>query len=474
MLFNSIGYLFFLPLVFLIYWAIKVRRVQNLFVVAASFFFYACWDWRFLSLIIFTILSSWGAGLVMERLEEKNRMRIVVSATAITLNLLILGCFKYFDFFAQSFSELLAAIGINADFPTLNLILPVGVSFYTFQAVGYIIDVYKRQLNPCHSIVAFSAFICFFPQLVAGPIEPASHLLPQFLRPRRFSYDQAVVGTRMILWGLFKKMVVADNCAVTVDMVWNDYGNCSSVMLFVASVLFTIQIYCDFSGYSDIAIGSAKLFGIELLDNFKTPYFSTSIPEFWRRWHISLMNWFRTYVYIPLGGSRHGKWKTVRNVFVVFFISGLWHGANYTFVIWGMYHALLSIPYILLGIPTRRATDAPVAGTKHVLSMLLTFLLVNIGWIIFRAPDMGSAVGYISHLLTGGISFDGFSGLTAIGTGAICLMVEWVQRNRSHTLDFSHSQLLSSPWARAVVYYAVFVMILFFSARQESFIYFQF
>lgn len=474
MLFNSIDYFFFLTFVFFVYWATRNLKVQNLFIVGASYFFYACWDWRFLSLILVTTLCSWESGLLMERFGKNKRACRMIMTCNVVLNLIILGFFKYFNFFADSFSALLASVGVNADFPTLNIILPVGISFYTFQAIGYSIEVFCRRLNPCRDLVCFASFICFFPQLVAGPIEPASHLLPQFQQPRRFRYEEAVKGSRMILWGLFKKMIVADNCAPTVDMVWNDYTHFSPVMLAVASLLFTIQIYCDFSGYSDIAIGSAKLFGIDLINNFKMPYFSTSIPEFWRRWHISLMNWFRTYIYIPLGGSRRGKAITIRNVFVVFLLSGLWHGANYTFIVWGLYHALLSMVYVLFDIKTKNTTDMSMFFMRHIPSILLTFLLVNIGWIIFRAPDLQSAIGYLSNMLTQELTFADFSGITAILTSIICLAVEWVQRNREYTLDFGNSRLFASPCVRAIVYYTILIALFELSARQESFIYFQF
>ena len=474
MLFNSIDYFFFLTFVFFVYWATRNLKVQNLFIVGASYFFYACWDWRFLSLILVTTLCSWESGLLMERFGKNKRACRMIMTCNVVLNLIILGFFKYFNFFADSFSALLASVGVNADFPTLNIILPVGISFYTFQAIGYSIEVFCRRLNPCRDLVCFASFICFFPQLVAGPIEPASHLLPQFQQPRRFRYEEAVKGSRMILWGLFKKMIVADNCAPTVDMVWNDYTHFSPVMLAVASLLFTIQIYCDFSGYSDIAIGSAKLFGIDLINNFKMPYFSTSIPEFWRRWHISLMNWFRTYIYIPLGGSRRGKAITIRNVFVVFLLSGLWHGANYTFIVWGLYHALLSMVYVLFDIKTKNTTDMSMFFIRHIPSILLTFLLVNIGWIIFRAPDLQSAIGYLSNMLTQELTFADFSGITAILTSIICLAVEWVQRNREYTLDFGNSRLFASPCVRAIVYYTILIALFELSARQESFIYFQF
>ena len=294
MLFNSYSYLLFLPVVFAIYWLIG-RKIQwqNLFVVVASYFFYACWDWRFLSLIALTTLSSYSAGLIMGRQNMGHSARATVNVLNITLNVGILCVFKYLDFFTDSFGRLLALFGMHADFPTLQIILPVGISFYTFQAIGYTIDVYRRQVTPCRDLVAFSAFISFFPQLVAGPIERANHLLPQFLQSRHFCYNEAVDGCRQMLWGFFKKIVVADNCAVTVNMVWSDYETYHSPMLIMTAILFSVQIYCDFSGYSDIAIGTAKLFGIRLCDNFRTPYFAYSISDFWRRWHMSLLTWIR-------------------------------------------------------------------------------------------------------------------------------------------------------------------------------------
>ena len=475
MLFNSFEYLLFLPLVFLAYWLLRERERQNLFLVAASYFFYACWDWRFLSLILVTTISSYASGCLMDRPGTGKGIRRTALAANLILNLAILGFYKYFNFFAQSFSGLLASFGVHADYPTLNIILPVGISFYTFQAIGYSVDVYVRRMPACRSLVSFAAFICFFPQLVAGPIEPASHLLPQFQQPRRFSYDSAATGLRMILWGLFKKMAVADNCAATVDMVWNDYSHFPPLMLALASLLFTIQIYCDFSGYSDIAIGSARLFGIELIGNFKLPYFSTSIPEFWRRWHISLMNWFRTYIYFPLGGSRGSKWQTSRNVLAVFLVSGLWHGANYTFVVWGLFHALLSLPYILLGIRTRRGDTPPAVGLSRLPAMLTTLLLVNLGWVVFRAPDLQSAAGFLRCMFfPTGSPLYGFSGTTAILVGAICIGVEWIQRGRTYALDFRGRKLFASPLMRATAYYAILFALLRLSARGESFIYFQF
>lgn len=358
MLFNSIEFLIFLPLVFFGYWFVfKSLRWQNLFVVAVSYLFYGWWDWRFLLLILFTSLCSYLSGVYLEKCAGNRSVQKWISAGNILLNLSILGVFKYFDFFTENLVNVLHLLGWDADYVTLNILLPVGISFYTFQALSYTIDVYQGKIKATHDIVAFFAYISFFPQLVAGPIERATHLLPQFLRPRNFDCDLALDGIRQMLWGFFKKVVVADNCALFVNGVFENYQTLDGSTLFLGAFFFTIQIYGDFSGYSDIAIGCARLFGIDLMQNFKYPYFSRDIAEFWRRWHISLTTWFRDYIYIPLGGSRVGKWKSFRNTLVIFLVSGFWHGANWTFVAWGAYHALLFLPLLLLG-QNRRYRDS--------------------------------------------------------------------------------------------------------------------
>lgn len=366
MLFNSIEYALFLPIVFTIYWIIGYLHVgaalklklQNAFVLIASYVFYGWWDWRFLLLIAFTSLCSWGSGLLIKSsiLNHKSSISKLWLIANIVINIGILAVFKYYDFFVTEFGRLFS---ISTDNMLLKVILPVGISFYTFQALSYSIDVYRKKVEPTHDIVAFFAFIAFFPQLVAGPIERATNLLPQFLKNRTFQYEQGVDGLRQILWGLFKKMVIADTCAVFVNRIWATYEVQNSWVLILGAILFTFQIYGDFSGYSDIAIGTAKLFGIKLMRNFNSPYFSRDIAEFWRRWHISLTTWFRDYVYIPLGGSRVNKAKIIRNTFVIFLVSGLWHGANWTFLAWGAFHALLFLPLILSG-RNRRYTDQPV------------------------------------------------------------------------------------------------------------------
>jgi len=350
MLFNSIEFLLFLPVTFAVYWFWADRqRWQNLFIVAASYLFYGWWDWKFLLLIAFTTLCSYVCGLGIETYRGSARKSKAVCAFNIIINLAILGVFKYYDFFAVNFRDLMAVMGFEVDVVMLHLILPVGISFYTFQALSYTIDVYRGKMDVAHDIVAFFAFLSFFPQLVAGSIERAVNLYPQFLRRRSFDYDMAVEGCRMILLGMFKKIVIADGAAVVVNMVFGNVEGYNASSLWIAALLFSFQIYGDFSGYSDIAIGVARLFGIKLMRNFNLPYLSRNVAEFWRRWHISLNTWFVDYIYIPLGGSRVGTRKTLRNVVVVFLVSGLWHGANWTYIAWGAYHALLFVPLLFGG-----------------------------------------------------------------------------------------------------------------------------
>ncbi len=479
MLFNSIEFAIFLPIVFLLYWFVFNRslKLQNLFIVAVSYVFYGWWDWRFLFLIAFTSFCSWGSGLLIERYNSNPKKAKTISALNIVLNLLILGVFKYYDFFAKEFAEL---FGLSSDGILLNIILPVGISFYTFQALSYSIDVYRGKLKPTRDIAQFFAFVSFFPQLVAGPIERATNLLPQFEKPRRFDYDIAVDGMRQILWGLFKKMVVADNCAVYVDQVFSNYQSQSGSTLLLAAVLFTFQIYGDFSGYSDIAIGTAKLFGIKLMRNFNVPYFSRDIAEFWRKWHISLTTWFRDYVYIPLGGSRVSKGKVIRNTFIIFLVSGLWHGANWTFIVWGVYHALLFLPLILLG-KNRKYTDVVAIGRffpslKEMGQMLLTFFLAVIGWVVFRANSIEEAWNYICGLFNKSVlSVPWLDSrhyyLPVLISIVLMLVVEWLQRDKEHAFDLSG---IKSHVLKFGIYYVMVIALFWFGGHAESFIYFQF
>lgn len=489
-------------------------RMQNAFVVIASYVFYGWWDWRFLLLIAFTSLCSWLSGILIERTKTKintvpainrdkqdlndssrknadciNCEKIIISVKFwlwlnIIINLGILGVFKYYDFFISEFGAL---FGIDTSSLLLRVILPVGISFYTFQVLSYSIDVYRGNIKPTKDIIAFFAYISFFPQLVAGPIERATNLLPQFLNNRKFSYDQGMDGMRQILWGLFKKIVIADNCAVYVDQVWSDYANQSGSTLLLAAILFTFQIYGDFSGYSDIAIGTAKLFGIKLMRNFNNPYFSRDIAEFWRRWHISLTSWFRDYVYIPLGGSRpnvvYSVWCTVeskkklivaRNVMIVFLICGLWHGANWTYLVWGLYNVLLFLPLILLG-KSKRYKDAPLVWTQ-LPKMLLTFVLVTIGWIIFRAPSLADAWNVGCTICSGTLWSVPYmlpmQEMLFMDIGIVVMIgVEWLQRSQDHGLVLEHMK--SRVW-RYAIYIVLIAMMLWKSDPGDAFIYFQF
>ena len=471
----------FLPVVFLLYWFVfKQLRWQNLLILVASYVFYGWWDWRFLILIVITSLSSFASGLLIKHYDGNRRAQRAVSAANIVLNLGILATFKYFNFFAGSLQAVLSAVGVMVDWPTLNIILPVGISFYTFQALSYSIDVYARRIEPTRDIVAFFSFISFFPQLVAGPIERATNLLPQMLTARRFDYGRAVDGLRQMLWGFFKKLIIADGCAQVVNQTWNGLDSATGLMLFVCSLLFTFQIYADFSGYSDIAIGCAKLFGIRLTTNFKVPYFSRNVREFWRRWHITLMGWFTQYVYFPLGGSRCSRGRTVLNTIVVFSLSGLWHGADWTFVLWGLYHALLFIPLILLGSKSHKDTVAHgrcLPSFREFTAMVVTFLLVNFGWILFRAPDFTSFSEFVSRLFSH--SLFNYHGLTMrmatmLMWCAALLLVEWLQREKQHVLQIDGYRVLSVRPVRLALYAALVFLIFYFAGQVQTFIYFQF
>ena len=480
MLFNSFEFLAFLPIVFLLYWFVfRGRQWQNLLIVVASYLFYGWWDWRFLFLIALTSLCSYGSGLLMEHYEGQRRKQKWVSASNIVLNLGILGVFKYYNFFIENLDVLFRAFGWHLDWVTMNIVLPVGISFYTFQALSYTIDIYQKKLPATHDPVAFFAYISFFPQLVAGPIERATNLIPQFQQQRHFDSAKAVDGMRQMLWGFLKKVVIADNCAAVIDSNWGNYAELPGLTLFLLGVLFTIQIYCDFSGYSDIAIGCARLFAINLMQNFNFPYFSRSIPEFWRRWHISLTTWFRDYIYFPLGGSRCNKWKIIRNVYIVWALSGLWHGANWTFVCWGLFHATLLVIYNLLDINTKYknvvAYGRYLPTLKEALQIASTFFLVVIGLIIFRSETMTQAVEYLSAMVTN--KFFGSipqNGITYLCYGIALLVVEWLQRDKQHALQFTNIKPFNYRLVRWGVYYLILIIITIYAGSSQTFIYFQF
>lgn len=397
------------------------------------------------------------------------------------LNLGILALFKYYDFFVTEFAQL---FHITTDGLLLKVVLPVGISFYTFQALSYSIDVYRGKIEPTRDIIAFFAFISFFPQLVAGPIERATNLLPQFLKRREFDYNTAVDGMRQILWGLFKKIVVADNCARGINSVffWSTRADLPGSELLLAAMLFSFQIYADFSGYSDMAIGTAKLFGIRLTRNFNNPYFSRNITEFWRRWHISLMTWFRDYVFIPLGGNRKGKVRYFRNILIVFLLSGLWHGANWTFVVWGLYHAVLFLPMVCIGKhrenPSQIAEGRVLPTWKEAGQMLVTFGFVLFGWIIFRSESLHDFVLYVSGMCELGtlrasyrffIQSDMWPKTVFI---LIMMFVEWIQRGKEHGMDLSS---IRNVWLRAACCLVLALVIYTFAYDTiGTFIYFQF
>ena len=405
MLFNSIEFLLFLPLVFVLYWFVFNKNIkhQNLLILLSSYIFYGWWDYRFLSLIFLSTIVDYFIGLGISNQASLKNKRILLWCSVL-FNLGVLGFFKYYNFFIESWIDLFSSIGYDIKSTwTLNIILPVGISFYTFQTMSYTIDIFKGKLNPTKDFVSFAAFVSFFPQLVAGPIERATNLLPQILNKRKFKYEQGVQGLKLIFWGLFKKVVVADTLAPIVNDIFENYQDFGGATLWLGAIYFSFQIYCDFSGYSDIAIGTSKLFGFELMSNFKFPYFSRNIGEFWRRWHISLSTWFRDYLYIPLGGSKKGKWISLRNIFIIFLVSGFWHGANWTFIVWGLFHSILFIPSFVFKtnrkyVSSVIAENSFMPSPKEFIQVGTTFILVTIGWVFFRSSTIGDSFNYIINM----------------------------------------------------------------------------
>lgn len=478
MLFNSIDFAVFLPMVFIIYWFVVNRNLkfQNLFILAASYFFYGWWDWRFLGLILFSTLTDYVIGLLLHKQANTVRRKVLLW-TSVGLNLGLLGFFKYFNFFLENFVTAFSFFGGTVQHRALEIVLPVGISFYTFQTMSYVIDVYRKKLEPTVDFVAFASFVAFFPQLVAGPIERAQNLLPQFTKKRYFNYNEAVDGLKQILWGLFKKMVIADNCAVFVDEFFGNYTQYSGSTLLLGAFLFAVQIYCDFSGYSDIAIGVSRLFGFNLMKNFAFPYFSRNIGEFWRRWHISLTTWFRDYLYIPIGGSRGSKLIVVRNVLVIFLVSGFWHGANWTFIIWGLINALFFLPLILTE-RNRVHTDVVAQGrmvpsAKEILQITVTFGITLFAWIFFRAANVADAFHIITNIFSSTlISFPAFKSYTLLFLIGAFFIIEWLGRQQ----EFAIASFLDKKptWVRWGFFYILVVCIFYYQANQKQFIYFQF
>ncbi len=474
MLFNSLDFAIFLPVVFAIYWLLKNQlRWQNLFLLVSSYFFYGWWDWRFLVLIALSSLLDFWVARRITKSEIKNRSKWL--SVSIIANLGLLGFFKYFNFFLESFQSAFTLLGHSVESNHLEIILPVGISFYTFQSLSYTIDVFRKRLEPTEDFFAFATFVSFFPQLVAGPIERATNFLPQFTEKRSFTYKLAADGGRQILWGLFKKMVIADNCAAVVEALFQDPSANSGMNLMIGACLFSIQIYGDFSGYSDMAIGIGKLFGFRMRQNFNVPFFSRNMSEMWTRWHISLSSWFKDYLYIPLGGSRGSISLRMRNVLLVFALSGLWHGANWTFVCWGFANGLFVLAVILLNkrsFPDRIAEGCIVPSLRELLHIVNTFMLFSLCMIFFRSPSINVAFSYFDAL----IDISLFSIPTILNFELLLLIsllfgVEWLQRDRQHGLE----GIVSLPrfW-RWSIYYLICSLILWFGVNHQTFIYFQF
>lgn len=475
MLFNSSVFLIFFGIFFFLYWYVfnKNLKHQNILIAIASFIFYGWWDWRFLSLLFISLFIDFYSGIFIENSkDQKKRKQILI--VSLCINLLLLISFKYFNFFTESFADLLLLFGFHADFVTLKIVLPVGISFYTFQSMSYTIDIYRKRLPASRKIVDYAAYISFFPQLVAGPIERAINLLPQFAKARIFNYKIAVAGMQLILWGFFKKVVVADSCSEIVNFTFQNYTTLNGTQLLAGVMYFAFQIYGDFSGYSCIARGLAKLLGFELIVNFNYPYFSRDISEFWRRWHISLSTWFRDYVYFPLGGSRGSKLSTIRNTFIIFLVSGFWHGANWTFVFWGLLNALYFMPLLLFNRNRVHldivAIDRNYMTFKEFISIAFTFLITCIAWVFFRADNITIAFDYLNRMRF--LKLSSIPGLPFhLFFCIICVYLEWIGRRDNNTLE----QIISKyRWAKYPLYFLLTALVFTYFTRQQSFIYFQF
>ncbi len=477
MFFNSLSFAVFLPVVFLLYWFVfsKNKSTQNAVLIVASYFFYACWDWRFLFLLLFSTGLDFASALMMERAKEANQRKLWLWLT-IGINLGFLGVFKYYDFFATSFAEALQGLGFQVHPVLLQLVLPVGISFYTFHGLSYVIDIYYKRIQAERNFIDYSLFVCYFPLLVAGPIERATHLLPQVKQKRYFDFNLAKEGVYQMIWGLVKKIVIADSCATYANAIFDHHASMNSASLLLGSIYFAFQIYGDFSGYSDIALGTSKLFGIQLLKNFNYPYFSRDIAEFWRRWHISLSSWFRDYLYIPLGGSKGNKALKVRNTFIIFIVSGFWHGANWTFLVWGALNALYFLP-LLLRNKNRSNLDEIVlkgdlASIKVIGNIFVTFLLTCFAWIFFRANSLTHALDYIRKMVTDGqfslqyLANQRYS-QELVGLLLIFILVEWWHRSKIEPLSGKYSTVKIALALLALLAFGVYT-------DYKQFIYFQF
>jgi alginate O-acetyltransferase complex protein AlgI len=487
MLFNSFIFAIFFIIVFIIYWSLckKNLKIQNIFILTVSYIFYGWWNWKFIIIIILFTLFNYLTGIIIDTTEKKNKRKILLISNII-INIGLLGIFKYYNFFIDSFISILTLFGIKLNWRTLNIILPIGISFYVFQTIGYIIDIYYKRIDSTRNIIAFSAFVSFFPQLLAGPIGRSTQLLPQFFYKREFDLEKAKDGMRQILWGLFTKMVIADNCAVYVDKIFNNYETLPASTLSIGAIYFSIQIYADFSGYSNMAIGLARLLGFNLARNFSYPYFSTNISEFWKRWHISLSTWFRDYLFLPLAFSIDRKFKspTFMNIksevwsysfaiMITWFFIGLWHGANWTFIIWGLIHGFYLIWFNAKKNIRKRYynkyTSKHLVSRIRLIQILYTLSLTTIAWIFFRADNLFHAVKYIQKIMSKTILTYPHN-LKIIPLIIFFIGVEWIQKNKQHGLQINHLPVLF----RWLSYYLLIFMIGYFGAEQKIFIYFQF
>jgi alginate O-acetyltransferase complex protein AlgI len=488
MLFNSIDFAFFLPIVFILYWLLPKRNYffQNILLLLASYYFYGSWDVRFLTLLAFSTFLDYSTGLQIYNASTISKKKIWLTISVV-INVGFLAFFKYYNFFVESFAELLLNFGLKPNYTLLQIVLPVGISFYTFHGLSYVFDIYREKIKPTKNIIDYSLFVSFFPLLVAGPIERATHLLPQIQSARSFDTHKFSDGLRQILWGLFKKVIIADNCAQYSSMVFNHYEHHTGGALLLGALFFMFEVYGDFSGYSDIALGTARLFGFELLQNFSFPYFSRNISEFWTRWHISLSSWFRDYVYIPLGGGRVGKWKKLRNVFVVFLLSGFWHGASFNRILWGGLHAVFMIPIVLFPANECRYQEIVAKGKlfpsiKEFFQIISTFLLCTLALIVFRTTSIGASIYYLKQIFQSLFKTTIFSQIaefwkSSIGWTPTLLIVvfivfEWLNRSRKYAFE-NFAQKLPLP-IRWLGYFLVLTAIFLFANRSRQFIYFQF
>ena len=477
MFFNSLHFAIFLPIVFILYWVIgaKSKINQNYILILASYYFYSCWDWRFLFLLVFSTLLDYVSGMKIEKSQTPFERKMWLWI-CVTINLGFLGVFKYYNFFASSFAKLVHSFGFTASPILLKLILPVGISFYTFHGLSYIIDIYYKRIKAEKNFVDYSLFVSYFPLLVAGPIERATHLLPQLKVNRKFEFNKAKEGIYQIVWGLVKKVVIADSCAIYANEIFNHYNSMNSWSLILGAIYFAFQIYGDFSGYSDIALGTSKLFGIDLLRNFNYPYFSRDIAEFWRKWHISLSSWFRDYLYIPLGGSKGNKLFQVRNTFIIFLVSGFWHGANFTYVAWGLINALYFLPLLLLNQNRKNVADFTLGfnfdSVRTLLNILSTFALTCIAWIFFRSKTITDAFLYIKRMFenqkfsTEYFRIERYSN-ELLALVLIFVIIEWNNRHKLEPISGKWSWLKLSLCLAAIVALGIF-------SDYKEFIYFQF